>query len=150
LARWQPLLEVEAALAGSIGFPFRAYADELDRCAALGARVVCPSSSGACHIAPYAFMNRLAYPLTEARFLEDARARLPETRFVSHTTGATYRVRAADVAIDPRGASNLVSLTTPSPPDPRSFRPLEIPPIVDPNVDGASEPELRSRIDGWV
>src|SRR5262249_40059842 len=114
------------------------------------ARVVCPSSAGARHAPPYGFMNRLVYPLTEAQFLEDARARMPGTRIEPHTTGATYRIRAGDVMVDPRGASNLVSVAAPSPPDPRSFRPLEIPPIVDPNFDGRSELDLRSRVDGWV
>ncbi|MBX3223493.1 MAG: MBL fold metallo-hydrolase [Labilithrix sp.] len=151
LARWQPLLEVEAMLAGPIGFPFRAYADELERCAAIGARAVCPSSAGTRHAGPHAFMNRLVYPVTETRFLEDAAARMPGTRLFGHRTGATYRVAGGDVSVDATGAIDtglVASLGTID--DPRVFRPLEIPPIVDPNLDARPEEELRERAATWI
>ncbi|MBN9164863.1 MAG: hypothetical protein BGO98_20925 [Myxococcales bacterium 68-20] len=151
LARWQPLLEVEAMLAGPIGFPFRTYAAEIERCAAIGARVVCPSSAGARHTGPYAFMNRLVYPVTETRFIEDASARMPWARVVRHRTGATYRVAGGDVSIDGSGAidAGLVA-TGDALVDPRSFRPLEIPAIADPNLDSRPEADLRARIEAWV
>lgn len=151
LVRWQPLLEVEAMLAGSIGFPFGAYADELERCAAIDARVICPSSAGARHAGPYAFMNRLVHPVTEAQFLQDIRARLPSARAERHITGATYRVRGGDVTVDEDGATRAGLVTRVGAlPDPRSFRPLEIPPIVDPNLDARPEGELRSLLEAWV
>ncbi|MBX3264857.1 MAG: MBL fold metallo-hydrolase [Labilithrix sp.] len=151
LARWQPLLEVDAMLAGAVGFPFRAYADELERCAALGARAVCPAAAGARHAGPHAFMNRLVYPVTEARFVEDATARMPGTRVLRHVTGATYRVAGGDVSVDEAGAidAGLVSVSA-ALPDPRAFRPLDIPPIVDPNLAARPEDELRGRAAAWV
>jgi hypothetical protein len=157
LARWQPLLEVEAITAGAIGFPFRAYADELSRCAAIGARVAVPSAAGTRHAGPYAFMNRLVYPVTQDRFLADARIRIPSTRMEPCITGATYRIRNGDVAaIDRKGASELVSVVdaassaTRFDVDPRAFRPLEIPGIVDPNLDGRSEADVRALLERWV
>jgi len=151
LVRWQPLLEVDAMLAGTIGFPFALYADELKRCAALEARVICPASAGTRHAGPFAFMNRLVHPVTEAQFLQDVQASSPSTRAVRHVTGATYRVRDGDVAIDADGAVRagiVTHVATPS--DPRSFRPFEIPPITDPNLDARPEHELRSVADAWV
>lgn len=150
LARWQPLLEVEAALGGPIGFPFDAYADELERLAALDASFVCPSAAGTRHVEPYGFNNRLVYPLTEARFIEDARARMPRATIHPCVVGASYRVRGGSVTVDRRGAARLVSTRDPQGPDPRAFRPFEIPPIVDPNLDARPEAGMRARIDGWV
>jgi Beta-lactamase superfamily domain len=151
LARWQPLLEVEAMLAGPIGFPFRAYADELERCAAIGARVVCPSAAGTRHSGPYAFMNRLAYPVSEARFIEDATARMPGTCVLRHLTGATYRVANREVRVDASGALDAGLVTAVGElHDPRVFRPLEIPPIEDPNLDGRPPAQLRDATGAWV
>ena len=151
LVRWQPLLEVEAMLGGTIGFPFAAYADELERCAALEARVICPSSAGTRHAGPFAFMNRLVYPVTEAQFLDDVRACSPSTRAEPHVVGATYRVRGGDVVVDTDGAVRAGIVTrVAAPEDPRSFRPFEIPAIADPNLDARPEHELRSIAGAWV
>ncbi len=151
LVRWQPLLEVDAMLAGTIGFPFAAYAAELERCAALDARVICPASAGARHAGPFGFMNRLVYPVTETQFLADMYARSPSTRSERHVTGATYRVRGGDVVVDHDGAVRSGIVTgVGSPSDPRSFRPLEIPHVADPNLDARPVDELRSIASVWV
>ena len=150
LARWQPLLEVEAMLAGSIGFPFRAYAQEIERCAALGARVVCPSAAGTRHAGHHGFMNRLVYPMTQQRFIDDMHARAPSSRVVANQTGATYRIRGGDVEVDPAGASSLVSVKVPIERDVRSFRPLEIPPLIDRWCEGSPEASLRTQSMTWV
>lgn len=184
LARWHPLLEINSVLAGSIGFPFRAYHDEIERCHALDAKVVVPSSAGARHTGPHAFMNRLVYPTTEAAFIRDARLRCPRTRFERNITGATYRIEGHEVNtfIDPKGGASLVSiepydappraprqpsasrsessppLSTPTFAIPSSstagrvgsFRPLEIPPIVDPNVFGRTKEAVWQRIETWT
>ena len=42
-------------------------------------------------------MNRLVYPVPEERFLRDARARMPDVRFVPGCVGATYQVRDGEV-----------------------------------------------------
>ncbi len=151
LARWQPLLEVEHALGERIGFPFAAYASELEHVAAIDARVVCPSSAGAVHAAPFGALNRLVYPISEERFVQDAKKRMPGVRVVSAPIGATFRIRNGEVSIDERGAieAGLVSVN-PSARDPRDFRPLEIPALVDPNIDGREEREVRERIDRWA
>lgn len=151
LVRWQPLLEVEAMTAGPIGFPFRGYADELARAAALDATVLVPSAAGTRHTGPYAFMNRLVYPITQARFLEDVAARAPSSRALRATTGATYRVRGDDVEVALGGASHLVEVgdATPNEDEARLFRPFEIPPIVDPG-ERQDEPRQRNQVHTWL
>ncbi len=76
LARWQPLLEVNALIGERMGFPIRAYSSLLDEIAAMNAKALIPGSAGSRHRAPQAFMNQLVYPLTEAKFLRD----VPATR----------------------------------------------------------------------
>lgn len=153
LARWQPLLEVEAALAMRTGFPFAAYASELERIAAIGARAICPASAGARHARPFHAMNRLVYPVTESRFLHDARARLPAARVLPFTTGARYTVRGSEVTLDER-AGIAAGFVDPRADDERDastdFRPLEVPPVFDPNVDGRTVDAIRTMCDAWV
>jgi len=153
LARWQPLLEVESALAMRTGFPFAAYADELSRIAAVGARAIVPSSTGARHARPFEAMNRLVYPVTHARFLRDARARMPGVQVLPFTMGARYTVAGRDVEVDERGAV-AAGLVRPSAFDEAEesteFRPLEVPPLRDPNVEGRSNDAIRTTCASWV
>lgn len=153
LARWQPLLEVESALAMRTGFPFAAYAEELARIAAIGAAAIVPSSTGARHARPFAGMNRLVYPVTHARFLRDARARMPDVQVLPFTMGARYTVVGRDVEVDDRGgiAAGLVRPSAYDEADESTeFRPLEVPPVVDPNLDGRSVDAIRAACATWV
>jgi hypothetical protein len=151
--RWLPLLEVESALAMRTGFPFGAYADELDRIAAIGASAVCPASAGARHARPFHAMNRLVYPLSASRFLQDARARMPAARVLPFTTGARYTVTGSDVALDERGgiaAGLVVHGAEDAHEGSTDFRPLEIPPVFDPNLDGRAVDAIRATCAAWV
>lgn len=152
LARWQPLLEVSAFTSGDIGFPFDAYASELEHAAAIGAAVICPGASGACHAGPFSASNALVYPVTEHRFVQDMRRRAPSVEVVPSQVGATYQVRDGRVEVDPRGAIalGLVTDVRPDAPDPRDFRPLAIPELVDPNPSQTSEKALVDRIERWI
>ncbi len=152
LARWQPLLEVEATTAGALGFPLRAYAAELEHAAAIGAGAVVPSSAGVRHARPFAAMNRLVYPVTESRFLRDAAARMPDAQVFPCATGAVYRVDRGRVTFDADAGvrAGLVALPGRPPADDRDFRPLDVAPLVDPNVAEQHGAEARARIDAWV
>ncbi|MFO0738244.1 MAG: MBL fold metallo-hydrolase [Labilithrix sp.] len=152
LARWQPLLEVAAFTAGDIGFPFEAYAAELEHVVAVDPAVVCPSAAGACHAAPFAASNALVYPLGEARFARDLKRRAPAIDIVENVVGATYRVRDGRVEVDTRGAiaSGLVAGVQSDIADPRDYRPLAVPELVDPGARGEREVALVARIERWV
>lgn len=147
LARYCPLLEVEALTAGPIGFPFERYRDELERAVALDARVIVPSSAGARHAGPYAFMNRLANPVTEARFLRDGQRRAPTLRFERLRVGGTYRVQREDVEVIPNGAASFVTLHSKTEDAP--FYPLEVPALVDP-AEPSAEPHAWALIEPWL
>lgn len=132
LARWQPLLEVNALVGGAIGFPFAAYARELDHAASVGATALVPSAAGARHAAPFEAMNRLVYPVTERRFLDDAAARLPRTRVLPFVTGGAYTVEAGEVSVDHGGGARAGLVAVRGAAISTDFRPLEVPPLVDP------------------
>lgn len=147
LARWQPLLEVNALVGGAIGFPFAAYTRELDHAAAVGARALVPSAAGARHAAPFEAMNRLVYPVTERRFLADAAARLPGTRALPFVTGAVYAVEGGEVSVDDDAGVRAGLVVPERAPIPSDFRPLEVPPLVDPYP--AANAAL-DRVAAWV
>lgn len=152
LAKWQPLLEVAAFTAGDIGFPFDAYRADLEHAAAIGAAVVCPSAAGTCHAGVFSGANALVYPQTESRFARDLKRRAPNVEVVPNVLGATYRVRGGGVEVDARGARSmgLIDPVQPAAPDPRDFRPLAIPELVDPNPRHVSETVLVERIERWI
>ncbi|MBX7197040.1 MAG: MBL fold metallo-hydrolase [Sandaracinaceae bacterium] len=146
LVRWCPLLEIEASLGRAIGFPYPAYADLLEQSAALATRevTVLPAAAGARHAPPFTAYNRLVYPVDEARFLRDLRARAPSGRAMPLPVGQVLDVASGAVL----ERSPHVTLTPFV--DDRVFHPHEIPAMVDPNREGRAEPAMRAQIDAWV
>jgi hypothetical protein len=147
--RWHPLLEVEAMLAGSIGFPHRSYGSLLEQIGAIGARAIVPASAGAQHALPFDFMNRLVYPVPETRFLRDIGAFLPGIRAFPATLGACFHLEGGEVSCDATAGTHLFELA-PDAPDPRRFRPLAIEELRDPNLDGRDQDAMRALIERWV
>ncbi len=150
LVPWCPLLEVGASLAGDIGFPFRAYAKLLDDAAALAARgaAIVAASSGARHAPPWTAMNALVYPVDEARFLADLAARAPGVRAFGERVGDALVIEGGAVHLDPGGGRGLVAVDARA--HEHDFRPLAIPPLSDPNLDGRDEGQMRAAIEAWV
>lgn len=138
LIQWCPLLEVEASLAGAIGFPFAAYGRLLAQARALDTTVV-PASAGARHAGPFTAMNALVYPVDEARFLRDLR----DDRALPSGVGGAFEITAAGVRFV--AGSELVSVR--SAVDDRDFKPLAIPALFDPGADDA---HARETVDRWV
>lgn len=127
LVRWCPLLEVEAALGRAFGFPYAAYADLLEQAAALAEAgvTVSPASAGARHAPPWSAMNSLVYPVDEARFLRDLRARVPRAHALPSSVGRVIDVRTrADIGASPHVEALAFD-------DDRVFRPHALPPMVD-------------------
>lgn len=144
LVRWQPALEIHAAMGWATGFPTRAYGRLLDELAALPARVLVPSAGGLRHHTAYDVMNDGVYPLDEARFLRDMARRRPDAELLGGTTGDVLVVTPDGVG---REASTLAEVTARLPPP--AFRPHRgVPPLVD--RDPRPSSELRALIDGWL
>jgi hypothetical protein len=146
LVRWQPLLEVEALIAGDIGFPFDAYADLLDQIAALDARAVVPASASLAHAAPHHWMNRCAYPLSQERFARDLVRRHPASAAHAAPIGSRWSLSEGAVHVLP--ASEIV--TSVGALQPQSFAPLTIPPLCDPNLHDRDEASMRTLVSRWV
>ncbi|MCC6526445.1 MAG: MBL fold metallo-hydrolase [Polyangiaceae bacterium] len=148
IVRWQPLCEVQATTGAAAGFPRAEYAAGLEQIAALGARALVPGAAGSCHAPPYAAMNGLVYPVSQARFLRDAAARVPGTRCLPATVGGRYRVAGGAVEHEPDGGRSLVE---PLGPDVSPlFRPFELPALVDPDLGARREPEARALVAAWL
>jgi hypothetical protein len=148
LVRWQPLLEVAAQLGHRTAFPYREYAALLAEVAATGARAIVPSAAGEAHVDAWSTMRRRVFPVSETRFLRDLAAASPTIRGLPCRVGARYRVRAGEVAVDPTGAAALVTILDDR--DPRSYMPLEFPPLADPGLSDMAEPIMRAEAEAWI
>ena len=147
LVRWQPLLEIAAQTAGALAFPYAYYRENLEQAAATGARAFVPTAAGARHVPPYEAMDRLVYPVPEARFLRDLSRRLPNVRVFPGAIGDSYVVEGGEVSCA-RDAHGMV--TTIDGPETRVFSPLTIPALVDPNPRGLDGATVRARLDAWI
>lgn len=144
IVRWQPLREVEPHVYGQLGFPAELYARELDRVAATGARHVVPGAAGHHYVGEAAWLNALAHPVPEARFLRDLAARCPGVVGHAGRVGATFSIVGGEVAVDP-SPSPLARPVAAA--DDRAFDPLALPPLVDPR-DRTDED--RALVHTWV
>ncbi len=132
LARWQPLLEIEAQVPGSLAFPFAEYALLLEQVVATGARAVVPSAAGQRHRAG-AWLDALCRPVTEARFALDFEARAPEVRTLLPEPGDVLRLRHGETHLErsawlaPTGGVHRLHARGPRPP----HRGLEVPPVTE-------------------
>jgi hypothetical protein len=147
LVRWQPQLEIEASLAGAIGFPFDAYGELLAQTAALSAGALVPAASGERHAAAYQAMNQLVYPVPLERWLRDVRRVCPDSQLLAPLLGTGYRLHGGRVTATPASAELVEACG--DPPNER-FVPLAIAPLRDRNPDGHGESAMREVIDGWL
>jgi UDP-MurNAc hydroxylase len=145
LVRWQPALEVQAMLAGPIGFPHESYRELLDEIAALEARVLVPTAAGVRHSERYGWLNRMVYPVSEGRFRVDLAARCPSARVYDAPPGTVFEVRGGEVA---RGLARSLAVAEPAASEP--FAPLSIPPLSDPNLEGHDNALLVARVERFV
>lgn len=148
LVRWQPLLEVAAQLGRRTAFPYNDYAALLAAAVATDARTVVPSAAGEAYTAAWQAMNHRVYPVAEPRFLRDLAAASPTTRGLPCLAGARYRVRAGEVVCTPDAAADLLAPGEPG--DPRTYSPLDSPPVHDPGLPDVDAAVVRADIDAWV
>lgn len=146
LVRWQPMLEIAAQTGTALGFPYGYYRQNLEQIAAIDARAVVPSAAGARHLPPYDAMDRLVYPVSEARVLRDLGRRLPTTAIHPPTLGATYVVQEG--AVELGAPSDLVEVSPT--PETRNYAPLAVPAVHDPDPDGLGRALVGARVETWV
>lgn len=149
LARWAPLLEIQAQVPGSLAFPYALYDTILDLVAATRSRAVVPSAAGQRHVGPARWLDQIALPISEQRFLRDLAVRAADICGLRSRVGATYAVRRGDVVVDDRGGRALVTTDGEPTVDPRRFKPWEVPPMVDRTPPGLA-PALQERLDRWI
>lgn len=149
LVRWQPMHEVAAQLCDRIAFPYAAYDKLLRQIDAVGAAAVVPSANGAAHVDTFAWLNAVAYPISQPRFLADLGRASPDTDAFPAELGARYRVECEDVEYQPRGSVDLLSSIA-DVPLPPVYRPLEVPAMVDANPSGLDESRVRTDVRNWI
>ena len=149
LVRWQPMLEVAAQLGDRIGFPLRTYAELLAQIVATGASAVVPNACGASHAGPFAWLDNVFYPVSQARFLADLADFEADLDGFPAVLGATYTLRDGETVYDPEGGLALIESRDDAP-DPRLYRPLSIPALSDPNPNGHPESTTRPAVAAWL
>ncbi len=149
LVRWQPLQEVAAVLGHRTAFPYADYEQILAQVTAIDAKGLIPSSAGAAHTSPYAWLNKFVYPVSESRFLRDLNALCPSTSTFPTQIGSRYRVRDGLLFVEPNREVKL-PICTKMERDPRVFKPFDIPPLTDFRHLGPRADEAQSRIRTWI
>ncbi|MGE3673832.1 MAG: MBL fold metallo-hydrolase, partial [Polyangiaceae bacterium] len=151
LARWCPVLEVSAQLAGRVGFPRGTYWELLQGLAALADEPTCMAPA-AVSVAPLAPNDQLAsntFPVTPLQFKRDLGALAPRARvlelnagdLLSVTTGSVQRLPLGSPLVSPRSAAGLPI-----------FVPFEVAPVSDawPLTDADSTDAADAQIRGWL
>jgi hypothetical protein len=156
LVHWCPLREVEMATAGSLGFPFRDWAEKLAALSALAAPVVVPAAAGFRHLPPFAWRDAHVFPMTEAGLARDLAVVAPDTRVVSCPVGGTLVLDGPGTVpvLEPSTElatelATALATALPSPPRP-AWAPLSIPPLVDPALEGQRSADLRAIVHPWL
>ena len=149
LVRWQPMLEVAAQLGDRISFPLRTYADLLAQIVAVGASAVVPNACGASHAGPFGWLDHVFYPVSQQRFLADLADYEADLDGFPAILGATYTLRDGETDFDPLGGTALVESWIDAP-DPRTYRPLSVPALSDPNPNRHPESSTRPAVAAWL
>ena len=144
IARWQPLLQVDALLGHATNFPANRYSRELDRIAECRAVAVIPGAAGSQLTPSGHWLNAFCYPVSVARVVRDVHRRCPGVAVYTAVPGACWDVVCGDV--HPVNACDFVEITDDG--DARIFHPSSIPPVRD--VGSGDAAALRGLISPWV
>jgi UDP-MurNAc hydroxylase len=132
IVRWQPLLQVTAAIGGSAAFPFAAWQRELERIVATAPRSAVLGAAGGFNHPPGDWQHTWSWPVPFERAARDLAGLAPDRPTYALQPGATWRIRGGEVSCDTDGGRDLVEVVGPS--VDRSFRPVTLPPVVDPSA----------------
>lgn len=146
--RWQPMLEIAAQLGAPTRFPLASYDRVLREVAAIDAGTIVPAAAGGSHCEPWDWLDRVVFPVSDARVQRDLAALCPNARCMSPSVGGMWHVTPGNVDFDPSGGRGLVTVRDTS--DRRRFRPLDVPPLRDPNPAGGDVPSMRAQVTAWI
>ncbi|MBX7082438.1 MAG: MBL fold metallo-hydrolase [Nannocystaceae bacterium] len=145
--RWQPMLEIAAQLGESTAFPYRGYERVLRDIAAIDARAILPAAAGGSHREPYGWLDRVVFPLSEARARDDLSIACPGATILPGAVGSRIAVGRGGVEAVTHDAV-LVQLRSRD--DPRRFDPFSVPPLRDPQLPGADASTMRATVSRWL
>lgn len=146
IARWQPLLQVDALLGKATGFPTQRYSAELERIAACNAAAIIPGAAGSQLAAPGHWLNAFAYPVSPERLQRDLARRCPDAAILPARPGARWVLSEGRVCADED--ADFIAVVDER--DERVFRPLSIPPLSDPDPEQRGRAALCAVIDPWI
>lgn len=146
LVRWQPLLQVGAALGNAPAFPHAGWRREVERILATNPGHAVLGAAGGAYVGHAAWQNARDWPVTPARARRDLRALGLEAPVDALTTGTTWRLRGASVEVDPTGGRDLVEVTGPA--ISRAFDAGAQPAVHDPDPRGLTA--LTPLVEAWV
>lgn len=144
--RWMPMLEIAAQLGDATEFPYAAYDRLLREIAAVEARALVPASCSGAHVGPFAWLDRVVFPLSQDRVCRDLAALCPDARVLPGAIGSRFRIAPDDIV--QTHDDRLVRIVDDI--EPRAFDPLAIPELVDPNPSGEREDRMRPRVRAWI
>lgn len=141
IARWSPTDQISPCLGGSLGFPLGMYSRDLARIAVVNPRFVVPGAGETRYADPDHWLQRHAYPVSQARFLRDVAARVPGVQSCPLVVGRRFEVGGGVTWADVDGPVRGKAVA-----DPRRWHPTEVPPVqADPGSEGA-----WARVSAWV
>ncbi len=146
--RWQPMLEIAAQLGESLAFPYAAYDRLLHEIAAIDAAWVVPAAAGGAHVGAWAWLDRVVFPLGEARFLADLARRVPGSHGLHVRAGDRLHIDGEGVTLTSDAAATVVQQRETD--DPRGFAPMSIPALVDANPGGHDVAAMQPRVEQWL
>jgi len=141
-------MEAMVTMGEPSGWPAQRYHDLLTQLVATPASCLVPAAAGFRQCGASGWLNHHVHPVPVSRLRRDL-GLLCDHRVLDPVVGATFHVSGGDVSVDPTGGLGLMTLDE-NAVDDRQFRPLEMPALVDPNLDGRDEVALRARVAGWV
>lgn len=146
VVRWQPLLQVGAALGDAPAFPHARWRQELERIIATNPGHAVLGASGGAFVGHAAWQNARDWPVSPARAQRDLAALGMRAPVDPLTTGKTWTVEGGRVHTERDGGRDLVEVT--GPPISRAFAPDALPALSDPDPRGLAA--LTPLVDAWV
>jgi L-ascorbate metabolism protein UlaG (beta-lactamase superfamily) len=146
MVRWQPLLQVGAALGNAPAFPHAHWAAEVQRIRATNPGHAILGASGGAYVGHSAWQNAREGPVSPERARRDLRALGFAAPVDPLSTGTTWTLRGGEVSVDPAGGRDLVEVT--GPPISRAFAPGALPAVTDPDPRGLAA--LTPLVDAWI
>ena len=146
IVRWQPLLQVGAALGKAPAFPHAGWRRELERILATNPGHAVLGAAGGAYVGHSAWQNQREWPVSTGRAQRDLRAVGFGASVDALTTGTTWTLRGGEVTTDTSGGAELVEVT--GPPISRAFAPDTLPAVTDPDPRGLRA--LTPLVDAWV